>query len=198
VTITGTVTDANTGLGLKGANVSSGYHAVISDDAGHYTLTCSKGNEITASRVGYVAVQHLAVEGTIDFALPQTPTVTVRTTSGQTFALDSGTTKFGYVIIFQGYAQGGIPNLCRTGEANWEPARADLKKITGPAHPVTSSCCTRGPVMAIEVELKNGEKTTAILNDNCFGYEVDVLGVERSTAKSQYIHLTDVTEIVFP
>jgi len=198
VTITGTVTDANTGLGLKGANVSSGYHAVISDDDGHYTLTCTKGNEITASRVGYVAVQHLAVEGTIDFALPQTPTVTVRTTSGQTFALDSGTTKFGYVIIFQGYAQGGIPNLCRTGEANWEPARADLKKITGPAHPVTSSCCTRGPVMAIEVELKNGEKTTAILNDNCFGYEVDVFGVERSTAKSQYIHLTDVTEITFP
>jgi hypothetical protein len=198
LTITGTVTDANTGLPLSGAMVSSGTIGVVSDDAGHYTLTCLKDTTVSAARVGYVTVQHQATGSPLDFALPQTATVTVRTKSGQTFFLDYGTTKFGYVVIFQGYAAGDVPNLCRPGEENWVPAKSDLKKITGPAHPVTSSCCTRGPVMAIDVELKNGEKSTAFLNDNCFGYEVDVLGVERATAKAQYIHLTDVTEIVFP
>ena len=199
VTLSGTVTDANTGLPLSGASVSSGATGVVTDDAGHYTLTCVKDTTVTASRVGYVAVLHQATGGSpLDFALPQTATVTVRTKSGQTFFLDNGTTKFGYVLIFQGYASGDVPNLCKAGEQNWVPARADLKKITGPAHPEASSCCTRGPVMAIDVELKNGEKTTAFLNDSCFGYEIDVIGVERSTAKPQYIHLTDATEIVFP
>lgn len=196
--ITGTVTDANTGLPLKGANVSSGSAGVITNDAGQYTLTCIKNSVVTASRVGYVTVQQSATGNPLDFALPQTATITVRTSSGQTFLLDYGTTKFGYVVIFQGYASGDVPNLCKPGEQNWELTKADLKKITGPARPLTSSCCTRGPVMAIDVELKSGEKTTAYLNDNCFGYEVDVLGVERSTLKAQYIHLTDVAEILFP
>ncbi|MEK6371704.1 MAG: carboxypeptidase regulatory-like domain-containing protein [Acidobacteriota bacterium] len=197
LTINGTVTDANTGLPLSGANVSSGIAGVITDAAGHYTLTCLKDTTVTASRVGYVTVQRQATGSPLDFALPQTATITVRTKSGQTFLLDHGSTKFGYVVVFSGYAAGDVPNVCRPGEPNWELAKADLKKITGPAHPLTSSCCTRGPVMAIDVELKNGEKTTAFLNDSCFGYEVDVLGVERSTAKAQYIHLTDVTEITF-
>lgn len=198
VTLTGTVTDANTGLPLSGASVSSGTVGVVTDDAGHYTLTCIKDTTVTASRIGYVAVQHQATGSPLDFALPQTATVTVRTKSGQTVFLDNATTKFGYVLIFQGYASGDVPNLCKPDEPNWVPARTDLKKITGPAHPITSSCCTRGPVMAVDVELKNGEKTTAVLNDSCFGYEIDVIGVERSTAKPQYIHLTDVTEITFP
>lgn len=198
VTLTGTVTDANTGLPLSGASVSAGTIGVVTDDAGHYTLTCLKNITVTASRVGYVSVQHQETGSPLDFALPQTATVTVRTKSGQTFLLDNASTKFGYVLIFQGYASGDVPNLCKDGDQNWVPARADLKKFTGPAHAITSSCCTRGPVMAIDVELKNGEKATAVLNDNCFGYEIDVIGVERSTAKPQYIHLTDVTEILFP
>jgi hypothetical protein len=198
VAITGTVTDASTGLPLKGASVFSASTGVITDDAGHYSLAATKGNEITASRVGYVSVQHPAGDGPLNFALPQTPTVTVRTTSGQTYLLDYGTTKFGYVVIFQGYVAGDAPNLCRTGEPEWQPSKADMKKITGPARPLTSSCCTRGPVMAIDVEMKSGEKATGYLNDNCFGAEVDVFGVERSSAKPQYIHLTNVTEILFP
>jgi hypothetical protein len=198
LTITGTVTDANTGLPLKGANVASGTLGVVTNDAGQYTLTCIKNALVTASRAGYVTAQKSASGSPLNFALPQTASITVRTTSGQTFVFDYGTTKFGYVVIFQGYASGDVPNLCKPGEPEWALTKADLKKITGPARPLSSSCCTRGPVMAIDVELKSGEKTTAFLNDNCFGYEVDVLGVERSTLKAQYIHLTDVAEITFP
>lgn len=198
LTISGTVTDANTGLPLKGVSVSSGTAGVATNDAGQYTLTCIKNTVITALRVGYVTVQHAATGSPLNFALPQTATITVRTTSGQTFLFDYGTTKFGYVVIFQGYALGDVPNVCKPGEQNWALTKADLKKITGPARSLTSSCCTRGPVMAIDIELKNGEKTTGYLNDNCFGYDVDVLGVERSSARAQYIRLTDVTEIVFP
>src|SRR5688572_5092709 len=125
LTITGTVTDANTGLPLKGASVSSGTVGVVTNDAGQYTLTCIKNTTVTASRAGYVTVQHPATGSPLNFALPQTASITVRTTSGQTFVLDYGTTKFGYVVIFQGYASGDVPNLCKPGEPEWALTKAD-------------------------------------------------------------------------
>lgn len=199
VTISGTVTDANTGLPLKGASINAGESTVSSDDSGHYLLTCIRNADVTASRVGYVTVLHPAAGSPLDFALPQTQTITVRTTSGQTFALDYASTKFGYVIVFSGYAAGDSPNLCKPDGSHWEPPKDEMKRIVGPAHTATSApCCDRGPVQAIDVEMKNGEKTTAYLNDNCFGYQVDILGIERSSAAAKYIHLTDVADITFP
>ncbi len=198
MTLTGTVTDAATHLPLKGAYVTTGDATSTTDAQGHYSLTCMTNADVTASRIGYVTVKHPATGSVIDFALPQTPTITVKTTGGDTIALDFASTKFGYVLVFSGYAAGDSPNLCKTGDANWTPAKGDISKITGPAHPVTSPCCDRGPVMAIDVEMKSGEKTTAYLNDSCFGYAVDVFGMERSSATAKYFHLTDVGEIDFP
>lgn len=198
ITLSGTVTDAVTHQPLKGATVVSGDASATTDAQGHYTLTCMTNTSISASRIGYVTQQKSANSNIIDFALAQTPTVTVKTTDGQTIALDFGTTKFGYVIIFSGYAASDVPNVCRPGEATWDIKKTDIKKITGPAHPVTSSCCDRGPVMAIDIELKNGEKATGFLNDACFGAVVDVFGMERASATAKYFHLTDVAEIDFP
>jgi hypothetical protein len=198
VTISGTVSDATTGQGLKGAFVTSGNMSAVTDDAGHYSLTCILTSDATASRVGYVSVKKPINATIVDFALPQTPSVTVKLTSGETVVFDYASTKFGYVIIFQGYAAGDGLNACKIGDPDWQPTKAEMSKITGPARAVNSSCCDRGPVMAVEVEMKSGEKTTAYLNDNCFGYQVDVFGFERSSGTAKYFHLTDVAEIDFP
>jgi hypothetical protein len=204
ITITGTVTDAVTGAPLKGVTVGAGdVTAVVTDDTGKYTLTVFKGGTITATRVGYVTVQKQAAGSPLDFALPQTATITIKTTKGETFLVDAPTLKFGYPQIFQGYASGESPNLCRVnGEGKgetWLPTKAEMKRVVGPARALTSAaCCDRGPVMAIDVELKSGEKVTGYLNDNCFGYNIEVIGFERSSAAAKYIPLTEVTEIVFP
>lgn len=202
IAVSGTVTDATTGLPLKGVGIATEIGGSATDAAGHYTVNAYKGNGITASRAGYVTTVRAATGNVVDIALPQSPTVTVRITGGQSFALDASTVKFGYAQVFQGYAAGDTPNLCHvTGAtaAPWELAKSDFSRIVGPAHAVSSApCCDKGPVMAIDVELKNGERGTGYLTDNCFGYEVDVLGIERASAQPKYIHLTDITEIVFP
>lgn len=198
VTISGTVTDATTGLPLAGATVTSGQMSVITDDKGHYSLTCLLGTDATASRAGYVSVKKPVSGTTIDFALPQTPSVTVKLTNGQTVVLDFVTTKFGFVELLQ-YASGPALTLCKTGTPDWQPDKSEFQRIIGPAHSVSNSaCCDRGPVMAIDVEMKSGEKTTAYLNDSCFGYVVDILGIERSSATAKFIHLSDVAEVDFP
>src|SRR5258706_34018 len=56
-TVTGTVTDAVTGAPLKGALVTSNNMSAVSDEDGHYSLTCTLTTEISASRVGYVTVK---------------------------------------------------------------------------------------------------------------------------------------------
>ena len=201
LTVSGTVTDAVTGAPLKGATVSSGDNYVVTDDAGHYTLTCTRTGVVSASHPGYITVRKEALGSPLDFALPQTPSVTIKTTKGETFVVDAPTLKFGYSQIFQ-YTSSESPNLCRVrdGKAEqWAPAKAEMSRVLGPARSLTAaSCCDRGPVMAIDVELKSGEKDTGYLNDNCFGYSVEVIGIERASGTAKFIPLTEVSEIVFP
>ena len=201
INISGTVTDATTGAPLKGVIVASGDAASQTDDAGHYSLTVIKSSVVTASRPGYVPVLKDARTASLDFALPQTPNITVKTTTGQTFIFDAPSVKFGYSAAFQ-YTSAESPTLCRIvagAPEQWLPAKADMKRITGPARPLTSApCCDRGPVMAVDVELKSGETTTGYLTDNCFGYKVEVSGLDRATGTAKFIPLTDVAEIIFP
>jgi len=198
-TIVGTVTDAVNGDPVKGALVaSSNGMSTITDDNGRYQLTCNYSGDLTASRVGYVPVKKAITATLIDFALPRSTTVTVKTTAGQTILLDYVSTKFGYADTFQ-YVSGDGLNLCKPGGAPISPLKGDFAKIVGPAHPVTdSSCCNRGPVQAIDITLKSGEQTTAYISDSCFGIAWDILGVERSSGQAKYIHLTDISEIDFP
>jgi hypothetical protein len=198
-TIVGTVTDATSGAPLQGALVAtSNGMSTTTDDAGRYQLACNLTGDITASRVGYVAVKKPITSTLIDFALPRAQSVTVKTTDGQTIILDFASTKFGYADTFQ-YVSGDGMNLCTPGGAAIAPKVSDYAKIVGPAHPVTdSTCCTRGPVQAIDITLKNGQQTTAYIADSCFGIPYDILGVERSTGTAKYIHFTDVSEVDFP
>ena len=199
VTVTGMVVDAGTGLPLKGALVSSGTMSTFTDESGNYSLTCTFTADITASRVGYVPSKKPVNSNLINFALAQTPSVTVKLTNGQTVVFDYDTTKFGYSDIFS-YVSGEGLNLCKgASEPDWSPFKNEFQKITGPAHPVTvTPCCDRGPIMAIDIQLKTGETVTGYIKDSCFGLEVDVLGVERSSAQAKYLHLKDVAEINFP
>jgi hypothetical protein len=199
ITVTGMVVDASTGLPIKGAVVSSGTMSTLTDENGNYSLTCTFTSDITASRVGYVPLKKPVSSNEINFALAQTPSVTVKQTNGQTVVFDYDTTKFGYADIFS-YVSGDGLNLCKSAsEPTFAPFKNEMQKITGPAHPVTvTPCCDRGPIMAIDIKLKTGETVTGYIKDSCFGLEVDVLGVERSSGQPKYIHLKDVTEINFP
>ena len=198
VTIIGTVTDAVTGLPLKGAVVSSNGMSAVTDEDGHYSLTCTFTSDVTASRVGYVTVKKPVNASQIDFALPQTSSVTVKLTSGQTVVFDYGSTKFGYADAFQ-YVSGDGMNLCKPGGTAWSAAKSEFAKITGPTRAVTDqACCNRGPAMAIDVTTKDGQTTTAIITDSCFGIAYDILGVERTSATPKYLRLADVSEVIFP
>jgi hypothetical protein len=197
ITVSGTVTDAITGLPLKGVSISTSEGGAATDDTGHFTLSASRGTTLTAARVGYVSAQKPASD-TVNFALAQTPSVTVKTTAGDTVVFDSASVKFGYVNTFRYDTSDGL-NLCKSGDPQWQVPTTNLQKITGPAHSVTqSACCDRGPVMAIDVVTKSGDNTTAYLNDSCFGFVVDILGIERTSATPKYIHLSDVAEVTFP
>src|SRR5882724_763519 len=71
VTIIGTVTDAVTGTPLKGAIVSSNGMSAVTDENGHYSLTCTLTSDVTATHAGYVPVKKPVSGSQIDFALPQ-------------------------------------------------------------------------------------------------------------------------------
>src|SRR5437764_890145 len=165
----GTVTDAVTGLPLKGAILTSNGMSAVTDADGHYSLTCSFTSDITASRLGYVSVKKPVNSTQIDFALPQGPAVTVKLTNGQTVVFDYDSTKLGYSDAFQ-YVSDERINLCKAGGTPWLAHKNEFAKIFGPAHPVTEdSCCNRGPVMAIDVQTKDGQRSTAYIVDSCFG-----------------------------
>lgn len=200
VTVTGTVTDANTGAPLKGVTVVSTTGQAVTGDDGRYTLTgATFTSDLTASRVGYVTLKKPVSSTLIDFALPQTPSTTVKLTNGQTVVLDYDSTKFGYADVFQ-YVSGDGINLCKLGGTPFAPTKLQIARIVGPAHSVTDeACCNRGPAMAIDVTVRAGGQTsTAIISDSCFGIAYDILGIERSSAQPRYLHLTDVQEVNFP
>jgi len=197
-TISGVVTDAVTGQPLKGVTVSSNAGSSTTDDAGHYSVNAFANSEVSASRVGYVTVKKPASGPNIDFALPQTQSVTVKLTSGQTVVFDYDSAKFGYTNVFE-YVSGDNLQLCKGDGEALTVTKSQLVKITGPAHPVTAaSCCTRGPIMAIDVQTKDTPKTTEHIVDSCFGIVYDIVGIERSSAVAKYLHLQDVSEITFP
>ena len=197
-TIIGTVTDAVTGLPLKGAIVTSNGMSAVTDADGHYSLTCTFTSDVTASRLGYVSVKKPVNSTQIDFALPQGPAVTVKLTNGQTVVFDYDSTKLGYSDVFQ-YVSDERINLCKAGGTPWLAHKNEFAKFFGPAHPVTEdSCCNRGPVMAIDVQTKDGQRSTVYIVDSCFGIVYDILGIERSSLTPKYLHLSDVSEVTFP
>lgn len=206
VTITGVVRDAS-GAPVAGAIVHSGTRSSNRNGTtadGKYTITVP-GNRpllITAEDFAYepVTVIHTPVGGgTLDITLTTLrPGVTVKLSNGETHVLDLGTAQFAYLIPFSGYARFDNANFCKPDGNSIAPAKTEFARIIGPATSVNfSACCTRGPVMTLNVEMKSGEKTQVYFNDSCFGNEVDFLGRERSTGLYVYYNFTNITEILF-
>ena len=197
-TISGTVTDAITGQPLQSTFITSNGMTAVTDTAGHYSMTCTLTSDVTATRQGYLPVKKPVNSTQIDFALPQGPAVTVKLTNGQTIVFDYDSTKLGYADVFQ-YVSDERINLCKSGGTAWLAHKSEFAKFFGPAHPVTDdTCCTRGPIMAIDIQTKDGQRSTTYITDSCFGIVYDILGVERSSLTPKYLHLADVSEVTFP
>ena len=207
VTIHGVVRDA-AGAPVAGAIVRSGPYSSSRVNGtlpdGKYSLTIPAGRPtlLTAEDFAFESVTTTitpAADSTVDFTLTVSrPTVTVKLLNGESHVLDLGTSKFAYYVVFAGYARFNNANLCRTDGSAFAPNKADFAKITGPFTVVNfSPCCSRGPVVTANVEMKSGEKTQVYFNESCYGSELDFLGRERSTGLFNYFKFDDIAEIDF-
>jgi hypothetical protein len=207
VTLSGVVRDAS-GAPVAGAIVTSGSSSSNRNGTatdGKYSLA------VRANRPALIAVEDFAFESrtvtftpasgaTLDLTLSTPrPSLTVKLTSGETHVLDLGTSQFAYLIPFSGYARSDAANFCKPDGSPFAPAKTEIARIVGPATSVNfAPCCTAGPTMTVNVEMKSGEKTVAYFNDSCLGNEVDFVGRERLTAVWQYLRFSDIAEIDFP
>ena len=135
----------------------------------------------------------------VDWVLSANPSITVKTSAGETFDLDYDTSKFAYTIVFSGIIKDDNANLCKPDGSKVTPNKSEFSKIIGPGTTGNfPACCTLGPVTTVNAEFKSGEKTKVYFNDSCFGYEAEFLGRERSTGVFRYFAFKDVAEIDFP
>ncbi len=205
VTISGIISDATTGQPIAGADAAAeGHKSALTGNDGKYTLKITRGRNVavTAEHFAYNP-STLSVFGqdgaTANFSLTPKPTVSVKLMSGDIFILDLDSSQFAYLIPFSGYIRGDVGNFCKDDGTSITPDKHDIRRVTGPAQPVNfSTCCTIGPIMKANLEMKSGEKLPVYFNDSCFGYEVDFLGREKSSGVYQYFRFTEIAEIVFP
>ena len=206
-TITGVVRDV-AGNPVPGAIVSSGSaysnrNGTAKD--GKYTLVVpnNRPTTITVTDFAFDSQGFLyssSGDATLDLTLTSPhPTVTVKMTNGDTHVLDIGTSQFAYLVVFSGYAKSDVANFCKPDGTDFKPAKGDVAKIVGPASSAPyAPCCSLGPTLMVNVEMKSGEKTAAYFRDACLGNEVDFVGREPSSGTWQYLRFTDIAEIDFP
>lgn len=211
VKISGVITDATNGQPLPGAVASAdGRPSVPTGADGKYELLVVKGRNVavTATQFAYFPKTQpvFGQEGNVlNFALSPKATVTVKLTAPQgdpaksTYDLEIESAQFAYLIPFSSYARSDSGNFCKEDGTSFTPDKHDIKRVLGPATPVSfAKCCTLGPIMKATVEMKSGEILPVYFNDSCFGAEVDFLGREKSSGVYQYFKFTDITEIDFP
>lgn len=207
VMISGVVLDASTNRPVAGAVVHSGtFYSNRNGTAadGKYSIVLPGGRPttLTVEDFAYETITQNVVPvdgGVLDLRLTTSrPTATIKLTNDEVHVVDVGTSQFGYLIVFSGYARADNANFCKPDGSQFLPSKTDIAKIIGPATPVTfSACCTRGPVMTVTVEMKSGERTEVYFVDSCFGNEVDFIGRERSTGQYLYLNFTRIAEIDF-
>jgi hypothetical protein len=204
VTITGTVTDSSSGHPVQRVVVANGVTTATTDAAGHYSLTLP-ANRPTLVTANYFAFKPSTKTVTpssglvVDFSLAPNPSITLKTTTGDTIDFDYDSSKFAYLIVFIGYVKDDNANFCKPDGSKWAPNKSEFSKIIGPGTMVSfSPCCTLGPIVTVNVEMKSGEKTAVYFVDSCFGDDVDFLGRDRSTGDFRYVAFKDIAEIDFP
>ena len=202
--VAGIVTDVDTGRPVVQAEVTSGRTGALTNAEGRFELNLPVGqpSTITVKRSGYdtqtITVTPVA-GSTIQVRLKSKSTVTLRTIDGTTYQLDLETAQFAYVTPFSGYIRTDAGNFCKTDGTPLQPDKSLIRRVTGPAVPTTgTACCTTGPVLKIDLELKSGERIPVYLIDSCVGYQMEFLGRDHTTAEWRYVKFTDVAEIVFP
>ena len=207
VTIRGVVRDSS-GAPVPGAYVRSGTYSSSRNNGtkadGKYSLTVPGGRAILLTIEDF-AFESVTVsmtpraDTTVDFTLTTSrPTVTVTLTNGEKHVLDLGTSRFAFYVVFANYERFNNANLCKTDGSAFAPHKTEFAKIVGPFSLVNfSPCCSRGPVLTANVEMKSGEKMQVYFNESCYGSELDFLGRERSTALWDYFKFDDIVEIEF-
>lgn len=203
VTLSGTVLDNSNGQPVRSAKVTIGTKSDTTDTDGKFTIrnvVVSTPASVLAERSGY-ASKTLSITNLgqpVNFRLDPLPTVSVRTTDGVTRQIDFESVKFGYTLPFAGYVDSEAEDFCTNG-TNVSVDRAQMKRLIGPAVPVqAATCCASGNILKIGVQLKTGETTDMHFLDSCQGYVVDLIGRNHVTGKYEYLHFTEIAEIVFP
>ena len=204
--VSGTVVDNTTGQPVRSAKVSIGSKSDLTDSEGKYSIrnasAVGTSMAVLAERSGYESKTSTLTTGgnqVVDFRLVPLPTVSVKTTDGVTRQIDFESIRFGYSLPFAGYVDGEAEDFCKPDGTAIVVDRSELKKITGPATSVSMpSCCSATNVLKVRIELKTGEATDVSFVDSCDGYVVDLIGRNHVTGKYEYLHFTEIAEVVFP
>lgn len=203
VSCKGTVTDAETGLPVAFATITSGRFRTTTSRLGTFSLsavTALGEADVTAARTGYHG-STVRISGTgtheLNFRLQGRPTTAIRKVDGTTVALDDDSVKFGYVVLFSNYQTvTGNDFYLPDGTAAKIPMD-QIKRLTGPGVALQTSSCQR-PAQQVHLELRDGTTREATFVDSCYGYTVDLIGRDHVTGDGVFVPFGEVLEINFP
>lgn len=204
-TVSGTVLDAVTGQPVVNAKIEAGDSFTNTTAQGSYKIANIEhhGNlTVTASRSGYTSSSQTITKGgdhTLTFRLQPTPTVTVRLTNGTTVQFDREELKFGYVILFVGFAGFEYEDFCLGDGTAVRYNTADMKRVIGPATLATpaTNCCSR-QLEKVRLELRNGQTSDVYFKDSCFDYTVDLAARNHTTGAYTFVKFSEIAEVIFP
>ena len=206
VMISGVVRDAGTGLPIAFAIVHSGTSfckngATKADGVYSLNIPGARPVLITVEQFAY-ETQTVTFTGaagaTLDFAMKPLPVATVKMVNGDTHIVTLAEAQFAYAVVFSNYVRGDNANLCKSDGSSLAPSKVDFAKIIGPPTSVNyAPCCTFGPILMMNVEMKSGDKFPAYFHDSCYEGEIDFIGRERSTGLYVYLDFTTIAEIDF-
>lgn len=216
----GSVVDAATQRPVIDADVISGSRSAKTDARGAFSIVIPTGRfvSLTIHRSGYndlpltVSLPSVAPPQIISPSIPPAPgtpappvsmtprpPVSVKMTNGQTVSLDADSIQFAYVIPFSSPSTSESASFCRKDGTAFTPDRSEFARIVGPATAASnSSCCKLGSVLAVNVEMKNGDKSQVFFTDSCFGYDVVLSGRERDSGLFLYLKFSEIALADFP
>ena len=215
----GLVLDASTSKPVVEAEVTSGNRTVKTDVAGSFNIVVISGRPValTVHRSGYEdlpltvtlpipppppsvsPVVPVPPQPIVPVALTPKAQVIVKTTAGATIKLDADTVQFAYVIPFSSPATSNVASFCRIDGTADDVDRTEFARIIGPAVSTTNAaCCKLGPALALDVEMKTGEKERVLFTDSCFGYDCIFTGRDHDSAQYVFVKFTEVASIDFP
>jgi hypothetical protein len=206
--IVGSVVDAVTNTPVINADVSARDLGRFSrtDAQGVFRMTVPANTPVVLriSRFGYQPLNPTltVASGTTSrsFSMTALPAVVIRTVSGAVHQVASDTVEFGYLVPFGGFIKDRIATMCKGDGTPFTPQTNEIKRVAGPAVVVANSpCCSpSSSASGVMLEMRNGENLQAFFADSCFGYAMEVIGLDQAKATLVDIKLTEVSEIVFP